>query len=81
MIIDIDRQVVYIICYRPKQSNRWYNMLRVNQEEEGFELVVLTNNDRQEDKNSLLEKAEIIYKNFEDESVTISRTPEQFSKK
>jgi hypothetical protein len=48
-------------------------MLRVDQEEEVFEPTPLTNNGRQE--------GETIYKKLEDESVVISRTPEQFSKK
>jgi hypothetical protein len=56
-------------------------MLRINQEEEAFEPTHLTNNARQEDENSLLEEAETIYKKLDDESVMISRTPEQFSKK
>jgi hypothetical protein len=56
-------------------------MQRVNQEEEAFEPTPLTNNGRQEDETSLLEVAETICKKLEDESVVISRTPEEFSKK
>jgi hypothetical protein len=56
-------------------------MLRVNQKEEVFEPTPLTNNGRQEDETSLLGEAETIYKKLEDESVVISRTPEEFSKK
>jgi hypothetical protein len=56
-------------------------MQSVNQEEEALEPMLLINNDRQDDGDSLSEEVGKIYTKLEEELVVNSRTPEQFSYK